>query len=49
MFRREWPIFFAFDMLAIEDQDTRGLPRLHRKRRLRAIMPRIDCRLQPVL
>jgi hypothetical protein len=33
----------------IEDEDTRGLPRLQRKRRLRAIMPRIDCRLQPVL
>jgi bifunctional non-homologous end joining protein LigD len=49
MFRREWPVFYAFDALTIEGEDVRGLPLWQRKRRLAAIMPRIDGRLQPVL
>jgi bifunctional non-homologous end joining protein LigD len=45
MFRREWPHFIAFDVLAINGEDLRARPLLERKRRLRAIMPRIDSRL----
>jgi bifunctional non-homologous end joining protein LigD len=45
MFRREWPHFVAFDVLAIGGEDLRARPLLERKRRLRAIMPRIDSRL----
>src|SRR6266850_622841 len=44
MFRREWPHFIAFDVLAIDGEDLRGRPLLERKRRLRAIMPRIESR-----
>ena len=46
MFRRDWPHFCAFDVLANEGQDLRGLSLLARKRRLRRIMPTIDSRLQ---
>jgi bifunctional non-homologous end joining protein LigD len=49
MFRREWPMFYAFDVLAIDRQDLRALPLSERQRRLAAIMPRVECRLQPVL
>jgi len=35
----------AFDLLAVDGEDLRGLPLLERKRRLRAIMPRIESRL----
>src|SRR2546426_10292616 len=45
MFRREWPHFIAFDVLAIDGEDLRGQPLLDRKRRLRAIMPRSESRL----
>jgi bifunctional non-homologous end joining protein LigD len=45
LFRRDWPIFIAFDVLSIEGEDVRGRSLLQRKRRLRAIMPRIDSRL----
>jgi bifunctional non-homologous end joining protein LigD len=45
MFRRDWPHFIAFDLLAINGEDLRARPLLERKRRLRAIMPRIDSRL----
>ena len=45
LFRREWPFFYAFDVLSIEGEDLTGLPLLERKRRLLHIMPTIDCRL----
>ena len=45
LFRREWPHFYAFDLLSLEGKDLRHLPLLERKRRLRAIMPTLDCRL----
>ena len=45
LFRRDWPHFMAFDVLAIDGEDVRDRPVLERKRRLRAIMPRIDSRL----
>jgi bifunctional non-homologous end joining protein LigD len=45
LFRRDWPYFVAFDVLSIEGEDLTGRPLLERKRRLRAIMPRIESRL----
>jgi bifunctional non-homologous end joining protein LigD len=45
LFRRDWPHFVAFDVLAIDGEDLRGKPLVERKRRLRAIMPRIESRL----
>jgi bifunctional non-homologous end joining protein LigD len=45
MFRRDWPFFYAFDLLSVDGNDLRPLPLFERKRRLRAIMPKIDCRL----
>jgi hypothetical protein len=46
LFRREWPFFYAFDLLALEGEDLRGLPLLERKRCLRRIMPRVESRLR---
>jgi bifunctional non-homologous end joining protein LigD len=34
LFRREWPFFYAFDLLACDGQNLRDLPLLERKRRL---------------
>jgi len=45
LFRREWPHFYAFDVLSIEGEDLRALPLIERKRRLLAIMPWVECRL----
>jgi bifunctional non-homologous end joining protein LigD len=45
LFRREWPHFFAFDLLAVNGEDLRDRPLIERKRRLKAIMPRIESRL----
>ena len=45
LFRREWPYFYAFDLLALNGRDLRSLPLLERKRRLFAIMPRIESRV----
>ena len=45
LFRRDWPYFYAFDLLAVDGEDLRDRPLLERKRRLRAIMPRIPSRL----
>ena len=45
LFRREWPHFYAFDVLSIEGEDLTALPLLERKRRLLAIMPAVECRL----
>ena len=41
MFRRDWPYFFAFDLLSVDGEDLRPLPLTERKRRLRRIMPKI--------
>ena len=38
LFRREWPFFYAFDVLSIEGEDLTGLPLLERKRRLLHIL-----------
>jgi bifunctional non-homologous end joining protein LigD len=45
MFRRDWPFFYAFDLLSVDGDDLRGHPLVARKRRLRAVMPRIESRL----
>ena len=46
MFRRETrPFFYAFDLLAVDGEDVTRLPLLERKRRLRAIVPRVSSRL----
>jgi bifunctional non-homologous end joining protein LigD len=41
LFRREWPHFYAFDVLSIDGEDLTGLPLIDRKRRLLRIMPTI--------
>jgi bifunctional non-homologous end joining protein LigD len=46
LFRRAWPHFYTFDVLAVDGEDLRGLPLLERKRRLVRILPRIECRLR---
>jgi ATP-dependent DNA ligase len=45
LFRRDWPYFFAFDLLFLNGQDLRGLPLLERRRRLRAITPKVESRV----
>jgi ATP-dependent DNA ligase len=45
LFRRDWPYFLAFDLLAVDGEDLRELPVSDRKRRLRSGMPRIESRL----
>ena len=45
MFRRDWPYFYAFDVLSIEEKDVTHLPLLERKRRLAQIMPAVESRL----
>jgi bifunctional non-homologous end joining protein LigD len=39
LFRREWPYFYAFDLLSVEDRDLRRLTLTARKRELRRVMP----------
>ena len=34
LFRRDWPFFYAFDTLELDDNDVRRLPLVHRKRLL---------------
>jgi len=45
LFRREWPYFCAFDLLSVDGEELCERPLIERKRRLRAIMPRIESRL----
>jgi bifunctional non-homologous end joining protein LigD len=45
LFRREWPYFYAFDVLSIDGEDLTELPLHARKRRLLRIMPTIETRL----
>jgi bifunctional non-homologous end joining protein LigD len=40
LFRREWPYYFAFDLLQLEGEDLRGRPLLERKRRLKPLIGR---------
>jgi ATP-dependent DNA ligase len=48
LFRREWPYFLAFDLLWLDGEDLRIRPLHERKRRLAAIMPRIESRVRYV-
>lgn len=45
LFRREWPYFYAFDLLALNGEDLRGLPLLERKRQLLRILPAVERRV----
>jgi bifunctional non-homologous end joining protein LigD len=45
LFRRDWPYFYAFDVLFLNGRDLRGLSLLERKRILRAIMPNVESRV----
>ena len=37
LFRRDWPYFYAFDLLAMDGEDLRGWPLVERKRLLSMI------------
>jgi bifunctional non-homologous end joining protein LigD len=47
LFRRDWPYFYAFDLVAVDGEDLRAWPLLERKDRLRSIMSaaRVQSRL----
>jgi bifunctional non-homologous end joining protein LigD len=45
LFRREWPSFYAFDLLELEGQNIRQLPLIQRKRHLKALLPRSGSRV----
>lgn len=47
LFRREWPLFVAFDLLALDGEDLRQLSLMERKFRLREIMPRVGTSARP--
>ena len=45
MFRREWPFFYAFDLLMLNGRDLRALPLTVRKARLARITPKVESRV----
>jgi ATP-dependent DNA ligase len=45
LFRRDWPFFYAFDLLAVDGEDRREWPVIERKRRLRQLIPSVQTRL----
>jgi hypothetical protein len=45
LFRREWPYFYAFDLLAVDGEDLREWPLAERKPRLRRLIPSVPTRL----
>jgi bifunctional non-homologous end joining protein LigD len=45
LFRRGWPYFYAFDLLAVNGRDLRAVPLLERKRLLVKTRPKIETRL----
>lgn len=45
LFRREWPWFYAFDVLGVHGRDLTRLPLVERKRLLLSVSPTIDIRL----
>jgi ATP-dependent DNA ligase len=45
LFRREWPFFYAFDVLSIDGEDLTGLSLVRRKHSLLRIMPTVESRL----
>ena len=48
LFRREWPFFVAFDLLAVDGEDIRPLGLLTRKRALTSVDTSNPGRSQPV-
>lgn len=46
LFRRDWPHFYAFDLLKLEDRDLRSETLRGRKRELRRLVPRTNSRLR---
>jgi bifunctional non-homologous end joining protein LigD len=42
MFRRGYPIFYAFDILYLNDRDLRQLPLIERKQKLRAVIEKSE-------
>jgi ATP-dependent DNA ligase len=46
LFRREWPLFYAFDVRGVDGEDLTGRPLLARKGRLLRIIPRIESRVR---
>jgi bifunctional non-homologous end joining protein LigD len=48
LFRRDWPYFFAFDLLSLDGKDLRQSPLIERKRLLKALMPTVESRLRYV-
>jgi bifunctional non-homologous end joining protein LigD len=48
LFRRDWPFFYAFDVLALDGVDVRLLPLIHRKRLLKRILPTVESRVRYV-
>lgn len=48
LFRREWPYFMAFDLLALDGRDLRQLPLVKRKAILKTIIPRRHSRVRYV-
>jgi bifunctional non-homologous end joining protein LigD len=46
LFRRDWPVFYAFDVLSVEGEDLRSRGLLQRKRALARLMPRAATRLR---
>lgn len=45
LFRREWPYFYAFDVLSVDGRDLSALPLVERKRILLSVMPTVGGRL----
>ena len=45
LFRRDWPFFYAFDLLAVDGEDLREWPLIERKRRLRQLISSVPTRL----
>jgi bifunctional non-homologous end joining protein LigD len=45
LYRRDWPYFYAFDLLAVDGEDLREWPLVERKRRLRQLIPSVPTRL----
>ena len=45
LYRREWPYFYAFDLLAVDGEDLREWPFLDQKRRLRRLIRSVPTRL----
>jgi ATP-dependent DNA ligase len=48
LFRRDWPFFFALDLLELNGCDLHQLPLIERKIRLKRIMPKMDSRVRYV-